>query len=246
MASTPVPPSLPVRKSVLNQLGIADNELPHGLARLKHNLLLPPHTSSQGSNTCTNSNLRGRVTTYPGGEKYKDSKPLPVWGRLKDTLAESPDPENTFKSLSYLDQIALVCLAAGCRDCRAPDCLQYRSKLERVVPVCPSWPGLRDWILCITSCVLRIKDGEMNFQWLFPKPEENWYLICFDLRIEDLCPRFRNHITACIFLTHRYDDWGMTERASEIDDLAGTDESGLIGRPASWCDVGLRRCLFYL
>ena len=24
-----------------------------------------------------------------------------------------------------------------------------------VVPVCRSWPGLRDWVLCITSCSLR-------------------------------------------------------------------------------------------
>ena len=57
--------------------------------------------------------------------------------------------------MSYLDQIALVCLAAGLRACRAPDCLHYREKLERVVPVCGSWPGLRDWVLCITSCSLR-------------------------------------------------------------------------------------------
>ena len=157
-------PSLPVKNSVLRRLGIADDDLPHGLARLKQNMLLPPHTpSSQGSNTCANSNFSVRVRgglslpnlilTEPTWPSSKT-----VWRHLKDTIAESPsrpDPGETFKSLSYLDQIALVCLAAGCHDCRAPDCLQYRSKLERVVPVCRSWPGLRDWVLCITSCVSR-------------------------------------------------------------------------------------------
>ena len=145
--TTPIRPSLPVKVSVLRQLGIADNELPHGLVRLKHNLLLSPsHTPSQESNICTNSGLS---ETQTGTIEE-------IQRRLKHIIEESPtDPDVDFayinkvlKLASYLDQIALVCLAAGFRECRAPDCLQYRRKLESVVPVCHSWPGLRDWVLC--------------------------------------------------------------------------------------------------
>ena len=63
--TTPMLPSLPVKKSVLHQLGIADDELPHGLACLKHNLLLSPsHTPSQESNVCTNSSLSGSFSGW--------------------------------------------------------------------------------------------------------------------------------------------------------------------------------------
>ena len=152
-------PSLPVKKSVLRQLGIADNEWPHGLRRLKHNLLLSPsHTRSQGSDICTN--LGPNVF----GEFHLDGRELSK--RLWDTIAEGPiarrrdedclaSKEKIFMSLSYLDQIAFVCLASGLRACQAPDCLQYQRKMERVVPVCHSWPGLRDWVLCMVSCSLR-------------------------------------------------------------------------------------------
>ena len=152
--TAPILSPLPVKNSVLHQLSIADNELPHGLARLKHNLLLSPsHTLSQESNICSNS----------GSIEQPIDLMKSLLERVYDTMAESgPDPDmnyeskkKTFKSMSYLDQIALVCLAAGVYVCQAPDCLQYRRKLERVVPVCQSWPGLRDWVLCITSCSLR-------------------------------------------------------------------------------------------
>ena len=240
-----IQPSLPVKKSVLRQLGIADSELPHGLARLKHSLLLSPsHTPSQESNICANSDFSWRVHlagSYNGGlENFRE--------RLKDTIAESrsrPDPNETFKSLSYLDQIAIVCLAAGWRDCRAPDCLQYRRKLEIVVPVCRSWPGLRDWVLCIASCSLftlrepyQSKNDGFNINW------DNNLLL-----------RFRNHLTACIVLTWppeglRYTDWDITGRVLEADKLLGTHESGSIGGPGpdqtpepfGRRDVSSRRC----
>ena len=165
--TTPILPSLPVKDSLLHQLGNADNGLPHGLARLKYNLLLSPsHTQSQESNICTNRGL----------SNFRESWTINIQVRLHDIIAESPiaphgpDPDvdygkkvdwfkgpkgKTFRSVSYLDQIALVCLAAGLHECRAPDCLQYRRKLESVVPVCHSWPALRDWVLCIISCSMR-------------------------------------------------------------------------------------------
>ena len=240
-------PSLPVKNSVLRQLGIADNELPHELARLKHNLLLPPHTPSQGSNACANSNFSVDVSLYVPGRTWTSPDSKPVWERLKDTVAESssrPDPEKTFKSLSYLDQIALVCLAAGCRDCRAPDCLQYRSKLGRVVPVCRSWPGLRDWVLCITSCVLRTARDIALWQNRPQNHMDVWSSAIWDPGTEDLLPRCRNHMNVCIFLTSRHNMWDMTERAPEVDNPVGTDESGLIGHQRStstqW-DVSSRR-----
>ena len=160
---------------------------------------------------------------------------------MKDTIAESPsrpDPGETFKSLSYLDQIALVCLAAGCHDCRAPDCLQYRSKLERVVPVCRSWPGLRDWVLCITSCVSRTASDIDIWRKFPPNIMYVRFSNSWDDRIEDLLPRFRNHITACFALA-------VAERTLEVDNLVGTDKSGLTGHPrppSMRCDVSSRRC----
>ena len=151
--TTPILPSLPVTNSVLRQLGIADYELPRGFARLKHNLLLSPsHIPWQESNICPNSGLSGPSTL--GIE--------PLLEYLYDTI-RGPDAESkkkTFNSMYYLDQIAIVCLAAGLHACESPDCLHYRRKLERLVPVCHSWPGLRDWVLCITSCSLRAM-GEM-------------------------------------------------------------------------------------
>ena len=257
-------PSLPVRNSVLRQLGIEDYELPNGLARLKHNLLIPPsHTPSQESNTCANSDFSVRVrsnstrasrnvTSLHAAPRFREC--------LKHTIAESPshpDPIETFKSLHYLDQIALACLAAGCRDCQAPDCLQYRRKLESIVPVCRSWPGLWNWVLCITSCSLRTaRDINLSQYHTQDRPQDlgdekskkglsaAWQ----DWDEEDLLPRFRNHITACLVLTHREqfpDDWDIAGRVLEADiNHLVTDESklsGLIGRPAT-TKVSSRRC----
>ena len=255
-------PSLPVKNSVLRQLGITD-DVPHGLARLKHNLLIPPsHTPSQERNICANSALRGLATER---RRYQWQPPNRNGAqifreRLKNTIAKSPsrsDPIDTFRSLHYLDQIALACLAAGCRDCRAPDCLQYRRKLESVVPVCRSWPGLRDWVLCITSCSLRTArdinlsqnhtqdrsqdlGDEMSKDGLSPE-WDSWDI--------ELLQRFRNHLTACIVLTHKAQikgNWDITGTLVKIDNRVVADEnelSGLIGRPLSEPSiVSSRRC----
>ena len=56
---------------------------------------------------------------------------------------------------------------------------------------------------------------------------------------EDLLPRFRSHVTACIVLTHKDDfgdNWDIAGRTLEADDFIGPDESGpsgSIGRPRS-------------
>ena len=227
---------LRVRDSVLRQLGIADND---GLARLKHSLLLP-HTPSQGRESCANSNFNDRVRDL--------SPPDPTWihlnstsvrESLKDTIAESSDPEKTFKSLSYLDQIALVCLAAGFRECQASDCLQYREKLKSVVPECHSWPGLRDWALCITSCASRTA-RDINREPNLLKGGGPWQ--SWRYSVEDLIPRFRNYIYACLSLTDRENSWGMAERASEVDNVVGTDESGLTSHLRPTSNVSSRRC----
>ena len=204
--ATRILPPLPVEHSVLRRLGIRAKELPHGLARLKHNLLLLPfHTASKESNICPNSHLRGSTGHWVGE----------LTDRLKDTIAESlitdfglkhvdkKDAKMTiFKSFSYLDQIAVVCLASGLRACQAPDCLQYQRKLERVVPVCHSWPGLRDWVLCITSCSLRtIRDLNHGNE------DESKYGLSVYLRLRasldifnGLLERLRSHLTAFILL----------------------------------------------
>ena len=238
---TPAPISLPVKKSVLRQLGIADNELPQGLARLRNKLLFPPsHTPSR--NICANSDFSG-----PLDPECDDSGVQEFRERLKNIIENSPKLSKTFGSASYLDQIALVCLAAGWCDCRAPDCLWYRRKLEKVVPVCHSWPGLWDWVLCITSCSLRtIREKD--------KDHESQYGL--DGAWEDnLLLRFRNHITACLVLTLppgstsiMGNEWDITGRLSELRKLLGTDKSGSIGRPSLPArgrgrrDVGSRRC----
>ena len=249
---TPILPSLPVKNSVLRQLGIADYELPHGLTRLIHNLLIAPaHTPPQERNICANS-------SYSGHESWR-SLPGPdgFWflDRLRDTIAESPsrpDPIETFKSLHYLDQIVLACLAAGCHDCRAPDCLQYRKKLESVVPVCHSWPGLRDWVLCITSCSLRTAEAidPDGPQGLGDKEVKDGLSMRWAWSCQDLLMRFRDHLLACIVLTQMQnfsDDWDIAGRTLEADNPPGTDESGLsgsIGRPwPSDSVVSSRRCL---
>ena len=249
-----LPPPLPVQISVLRQLGIADNEWPHGLARLKHNLLcFPSHKPSQESNICANSHLKGPR------EPTLNQELIYFWIRLKLTVAEIPSDPNyceTFRSQSYLDQIALVCLATGWHDCQAPDCLQYREKLEKVVPVCHSWPGLRKWVLCITTCSLRtirdinrsrtkvtprIENEESKVEQLPIEPEEVeesddglcWYYE------DQLLSCFRTHLTACIALTWDpeavpSDDWDIGGRAKEADKLLETgDEGGSIGGPRS-------------
>ena len=244
MASTPasptpqILPSLPVKNSVLRQLNIADNALPHGVAHLKHKLLLSPfHTGSQESNICANSD-------FSGPRKSLDHWVLEFRQRLEGTIAKSSDPIETFKSLSYLDQIAFVCLAAGWRDCRAPNCLQYQSKLERVVPECDSWPGLRDFVLCITSCSLSAADKGRNET--KSGLDDGWV-------DDNLLWRFRNHITACIVLTlpdtallSRM--WDITGGLSELYNLEETDESDSIGSPRSGAsgpwgrDVSSKHC----
>ena len=219
-SSTPqILPSLPVKHSVLRQLGIAENDLPHGLTHLKHNLLLSPsETPSQESNICANSNIHGRAEfsvsqrcRWRSAEETIQELRL----RLKEIIVQSPslrrpDPDRIFKSLSYLDQIAIVCLAAGCRSCRASDCLRYRSKLESIVPVCRSWPGLRDWVLCITSCSMRTARDIYGSEYVTqPPPQDigdpmtqNGFSRDWVNTLEGLLPRFRNHLTACIVLTH--------------------------------------------
>ena len=227
---TKILPSLPVKNSVLRQLGIADNELPHGLARLKYNLLLSPsHKVSPESNICTNSGLDVSHHTKEGlMERLGGIIGSPVAHRRPEPCIGYESTIETFRSMSYLDQIAFVCLAAGFHACQAPDCLQYRRKLERVVPLCQSWPGLRDWVLCITSCSLRaireeeicrrtrvMLDNESMVEQLririeqedkkqsdeSPENESEYGMsICRQLRGE-LPWRFRAHLTGCVLLT---------------------------------------------
>ena len=184
---TPLPParilpSLPVKESVLHKLGrgIASNELSHELAHLKHNLVFSSVTSSQDNhNTCKNSGL--------AVVKHFDPKLPELWERLYDTITKRPkvrlvpkrDEDHyaskmeIFKSMFYLDQIAFVCLASGVRACGATDCLRYRRKMKKVVPVCHSWPGLQDWVLCIISCSLRaMRDMESLLIKVVPGSED--------------------------------------------------------------------------
>ena len=265
--TTPILPSLPVKNSVLRQLGIADSELPHGLVRLKQNLLLSPsHTPSQESNICANSGSSGsggedlselgedisefgediselsddedipevrligeledisEPSDDEGISEFSDDEDLleltddkhilELNDRLDDIIAEppiasrGPDPDidyksknETFKSMSYLDQIAFVCLAGGLHDCQAPDCLQYREKLEGVVPVCHSWPGLRKWVLCITSCTLRtMRDANTELMLDNANDSKDGLFACH-LSESELPRRLRTHLTACIMLT---------------------------------------------
>ena len=216
-------PSLPVEKSVLRQLGIADNELPHGLAHLKHNLLLSPsHTSSQESNICKNSGslaVSGRQDRSEFWKRLYNTVAesgrqdlCEFWKRLYNTVAGSgPDRDkdkhasqmNIFKSMSYLDQIAIVCLSSGVHACQAPDCLEYRKKLEKIVPVCHSWPGLQDWVLCIISCSLRAKDMCNSSE---PREDDFTRMSEFGLVSDsdddpELFQRCWAHLTACILLT---------------------------------------------
>ena len=256
-------PSLPVKNSVLRRLGIADHELPQGLRRLKDNLLIPPsHTPSQESNICANSGSNDLVKPPRASPRYDFRYHYCsdlFKGRLEITIAKSPshpDPVETFKSLNYLDQIALACLATGCHDCQVPDCLQYRRKLESIVPVCHSWPGLRDWVLCITSCSLR-RARDINLSQYRPHDRSlgrgdekskkglsrewnNWD--------NDLLPRFRNLIAVSIVLTHSNQTngtWDIAGRVLEADHLVGTEESGLsgsIGQPLREVEVSSRSC----
>ena len=232
MGRTPAPPSLPVQESVLHQLGITDHDLPRRLARLKDNLLL----QSQKSNICANSDFRGPRDP----NEYIDTRPQELRQRLNGIIAKSPshpDPNETFKSVSYLDQIALVCLAAGWRDCRARDCSQYRMLLERVVPVCDSWPGLRNWVLCIISCSMSTAESQ--------DIEDRYGLL--DSWEDNLLVRCRDHLTACIILTLPYipelgDEWDITGRLVELRSPTGTDEGGSIGGPRPGPRVSSKRC----
>ena len=264
--TTPILPSLPVKKSVLRQLDITDNEMPHGLVRLKHNLLLSPSdTWSQESNICTNPDSCYAVVW---GQEHSE-----LWKRLYAIIAESPivrrGPDRDedyyarkmkiFKSMSYLDQIAFVCLASGLRACQAPDCLQYRRKMERVVPVCHSWPGLRDWVLCIISCSLRAEGDMCNSS----EPTEDDRTIedgltnIYHDNHPDLFRRCWAHLTTCMLLTMStipeitrklgWDSVAMSE--SETREGTG-NESGSIDGPrpgqhiysVEWMSVSSRCC----
>ena len=227
--TTPILPSLPVKDSVLHQLHITDKKLPRGLACLKHTLLRSPsHTSSQESNTCTNSGLSSRPLD---GYRWRSHSRLALQERLYDTIAESPivhhgpkgdkdcyaSQKKIFKSMSYLDQIAIVCLASGVHACQAPDCLQYREKLEELVPLCDSWLGLRDWVLCIVSCSLRtIRDRSKTHRIVngrryrivegdkIPPDEasQNGLAACDDgFETPEILARCRAHLATCILLT---------------------------------------------
>ena len=101
-------PSLPVKNSVLRQLGIADNELPHELARLKHNLLLPPHTPSQGSNACANSNFSVDVSLYVPGRTWTSPDSKPVWECLRNL------PEYSGWTWTPWEQYRIVLLILAC------------------------------------------------------------------------------------------------------------------------------------
>ena len=108
--TTPILPSLPVKVSVLRQLGIADNGLPNGLARLKHNLLLSSsHTPSQESNICTNSGLS---ETQTGTIEE-------IQRRLKHIIEESPtDPDVDFAYINKVLKLSVLlrsnCLGLSC------------------------------------------------------------------------------------------------------------------------------------
>ena len=259
---------LSVKDSVLRQLCIADDELPKGLARLKHNLLLfPSHTPSQESNFCANSDFSVRAR---GGSPRDSYSPAPAydeerfWGCVQDTIEQSPslpDTIQTFKSLDYLDQIALACLAAGFHDCRAPDCLYYRGILENIVPVCRSWPGLRNWVLCITSCSLRVmrdksvvvlhNAGDLDLsrrlrsQGVGDELSKNGLSHNWCEMREDLLARFRLHLFSCILLTYSGVAFDIGGTVLEADNLSGIDDSGLsgsIGRPWLPEDASSRRC----
>ena len=226
-------PILPVTNSVLRQLGIADYELPRGLARLKHNLLLSPsHTPWQESNICPNSGLSGPSTN--------NIKPLLEY--LYDTIRglDVESKKKTFNSMYYLDQIAIVCLAAGLRACQAPDCLHYWRKLERLVPVCHSWPGLRDWVLCITSCSLRAMgempdNGNEILKGSFLHDDETGRtLIIPNNQPYGLLHRLKAHLVAIIILTAPPNDpavrLGLSLLEPEILEET-VHESGSIGGP---------------
>ena len=253
-------PPLPVKKSVLRQLGIADNELPYGLGRLKHNLLLfPSHTPSQESNICTNSNLISepgvdpRQTNDLGKLDAMSAAGCAGWvghlqKRVCDTIEESPiaclgSKMETFRSMSYIDQIAIVCLASGFRACQAPDCLQYRRKLERVAPVCHSWPGLRDWVLCVISCSLCAIQGTNNSSTqdvpskqdsFVPMENKNKYGL--DRLSLGVLERLRAHLTACILLITPPgaaidQEWSLSEMSEPESLEEAAHVSGSIGSP---------------
>ena len=244
-------PSLPVKNSVLRQLGITNDELPQGLRRLKDNLLIPPsHTPSQESNICANSGFNVHVNLSTSPSNNYSSYWFGKW--LELTIAKSPShpyPVETFRSLNYLDQIALACLATGCHDCQVPDCLQYRRKLESIVPVCRSWPGLRDWVLCITSCSLRrVRDTDLRSLGLGDEKSKNGLSGDWNRWDKDLLPRFRTFIAAFIVLTHKnqiHGNWDIAGRVLGADHLVGTDESGVsgsIGQPLQKVEVSSRHC----
>ena len=215
-----IPPSLPVTNSVFHQLGILESHLPLAIIKLADNLLLFP--SPERSNICTNSGLSDKsrfrrlvawdqtndIGTPPAGKFWDEgAQRLALHKRLNKTIAKGrsgPDGDKDYhksreemlKSMPYLNQIAIVCLASGLLACQSPDCLQYRTKLERVVPVCDSWPGLRDWVLSIMSCSLRaMKDryGSKDSKYGFDSGSRGW-----DTPVLLRC---LVHMTTCIRLT---------------------------------------------
>ena len=96
--------------------------------------------------------------------------------------------------------------------------------------MCHSWPGLRDWVLCITSCSLRAIQSDNTIKECLYGTWE-----CKESRVE-LVRRFRGHLTACILLTTPLTHYISLEgdMAAMWESVAGLDEtnvSGSIGGP---------------
>lgn len=75
-------------------------------------------------------------------------------------------------------------------------------KLEEVVPVCHSWPGLRNWVLCITSCSLRMIGDieESNKDSLYPFKSKDGLVVCKKSPY-GLLQRLGAHMGALVLLT---------------------------------------------
>ncbi|KAI5783939.1 hypothetical protein DFH27DRAFT_275320 [Peziza echinospora] len=145
----PLDPTLAFSDEILHQLGYTQPS-DRVKVRLRENLLWnPSDTTSRISNLCANATLDG---CKHGGTTPRSSPTEEARQRLERSFAGGA---GEFWSLSYMDQVALVCLSSGIRACFATDCTKYRERLESAVPPCESWPGLRAWLVCAASCALR-------------------------------------------------------------------------------------------
>ena len=262
-------PSLPVRDFVLRGLGIADNELPDGLARLKNNLLFSPSDRRfQESNLCPNATLgsfinkRVRVTTgFPEGLEDTIAKEKFHGQDFINAGCHHKDYERILIALSYLDQIAIVCIAAGLYACRAPSCLQYRGVLNQTVPQCRSWPGLRDWVLVFISCLLcsmgdkavsraneqpvpgGVEVGMVIQERLQVLKRLSIYDSSSAARVRLFIP-FKLHMTACIAFTASHAC--LRDRVLEIEghkeDIKKHEGVGFYSSRVLEAQVSLRRC----